>query len=97
MSKQYLKIALDYDGTFTEDPEMWLAFIGTCKARGHHIRIVTMRHPHECLTMNQSLLKTSIPIIFTSRKGKRAAALEQGFKVDVWIDDMPDFILYDAC
>ena len=41
-----MKIALDYDKTFTTDMRMWRAFIDLAKAYGHEVVCVTMRHPH---------------------------------------------------
>ena len=37
-------IALDYDDTFTRDPEGWLNFAKLMKSRGHEIIGVTMRY-----------------------------------------------------
>ena len=91
-----MKIALDYDGTYTCDPKMWLMFIATCKQRNHEVKIVTMRYPHEITSMDRALLETNIDIIFTSRNAKKPFALSKGFNPDVWIDDMPEFLFNDA-
>ena len=37
-------IALDYDGTYTEDWELWRMFIKSAHKKGHEVVIVTMRH-----------------------------------------------------
>ena len=38
-----MNIALDYDNTYTEDPEFWYEFMQNAKARGYNIFIVTFR------------------------------------------------------
>lgn len=38
-----MKIALDYDETFTADPELWKPFVAHCKARLHEVKFVTAR------------------------------------------------------
>lgn len=42
-----MKIALDYDGTYTADPALWDGFIARAKARGHSVWIVTCRRDTE--------------------------------------------------
>ena len=78
-------IALDYDGTYTTDPEFWNLFINNTKKSQHSIFIVSMRYPHE--TINN----VDCEIIYTSRKAKSSC-----FHADVWIDDHPYWILKDA-
>lgn len=43
-----MNIALDYDGTYTADPDMWLRFVEEAQAAGHKVFIVTMRYESEC-------------------------------------------------
>jgi hypothetical protein len=33
-----------------------------------------------------------VPVVFAGGEWKREVALKQGYKVDVWIDDMPEYI-----
>jgi hypothetical protein len=35
-------------------------------------------------------------IIFTARKAKKEACYKLGIHIDVWIDDMPLFVIKDA-
>ena len=42
-----MKIALDYDDTYTQDPELWLRFVKDALERNHDVRVVTMRFPFE--------------------------------------------------
>lgn len=95
-----MKIALDYDGTTTEDLEAWSWFVVMMKNRGHDIRIVTFRSPNELtsdmlnfqyMTENQ-VTRWKIPIIFTSRVLKKEFCKAYGWEPDVWIDDNPGLI-----
>ncbi len=79
-----MKIAIDYDGTYTQDPALWNAFIGQAELAGHSVTCVTMRYPTEPIDM-------PCDVFYTSRKAKAMA-----FKADVWIDDSPHWLLYDA-
>ncbi len=76
-----MNIALDYDGTYTRDPELWNAFIRAAEANGHHVTCVTMRYPEEAIDM-------PIPVIYTSRQAKMGF-----FSADIWIDDQPHFLV----
>lgn len=84
-----MRIALDYDGTYTNDPELWEQFIANARARGHEVVCVTMRRPAEALTMG-------IDVYYTARRAKKLFMMELGVLVDVWIDDMPEFLLTSA-
>lgn len=68
---------------------MWTAFINAAKARGHDVLCCTMRFPHEAIEM-------PCEVIYTSRQAKAPFLAEIGKYPDVWIDDMPHFILGDA-
>src|ERR1700704_5852874 len=72
-----MKIALDYDDTYTADPELWDDFIDAAIARGHEVAIVTKRPPRA-----GAPTRRDIPKIFTDKKAKAAF-----YPADVWIDD----------
>ena len=84
-----MRIGLDYDGTFTLDPQFWLAFIESAKANGHEVICVTMRFPDEPVDM-------PIPVIYTSRVAKAFHMAAIGRLPDVWIDDSPHWIYQGA-
>lgn len=86
-------IALDHDGTYTVDPDLWLMFVATAKQRGHQVFLVTMRYPHEMVDVDMRLLKLVDKTIPTSRAIKRPFLEGMGHRVDVWIDDSPEFIV----
>lgn len=81
-----MNIALDYDGTYTRDPEMWDKFIILAEKMGHEVVCLTMRHPSEPVAM-----KIPIRIIYTARKAKALF-----YNADIWIDDMPQLLFADA-
>ncbi len=90
-----MKLALDYDGTFTADPDLWMRFINTAHERGHQVSIVTMRYPEEPIIDALATL-VGQRVHYTERKGKMAYATNRGVVFDVWIDDFPIFIFNDA-
>ena len=92
MENYLMKIALDFDDTYTRDPLLWDRFIRDALNNGHDIRIVTFRKK----TMTDPALgqlSTLIPIIYTGFEQKRSFCNKEGFIVDVWIDDSPEFIV----
>lgn len=84
-------IGLDYDGTYTADPVLWDAFIGAARARGHEVHVVTLRHEHEQVRLGAHVDR----VHYTGRKAKREFVQFRGVTVQIWIDDMPDFIVRD--
>lgn len=83
-----MKIALDYDNTYTADPELWDMFIIMATARGHEVHIVTMRHPED-----DTISDVTIPIIYCDGAPKRRVAQDAGHFFDIWIDDTPEGIV----
>lgn len=79
-----MRIALDYDGTYTRDPAMWDRFIADAVANGHLVVCVTMRHPHEPIQM-------PCEVVYTGRKAKAAF-----WPADVYIDDKPHWLFTDS-
>jgi hypothetical protein len=89
-------IALDYDDTFTADPELWASFCRYAQRRGHTVICATMRHEAEGLEVVQALFGLVSQIVFTGRQAKRPALAARGLAPDVWIDDEPRWILEGA-
>ncbi len=90
-------IGLDFDGTFTRDPEGWISFVQLMKARGHSFVCVTQR-PAIGLMASEVVETLSVsdgpimPTVFAGNEWKRVGAENLGFKIDVWIDDTPSMI-----
>lgn len=81
-------IALDYDLTYTADPDFWDAVIAGGRERGHRWVCVTGRQhppgPHE--------RQIPMPVVCAGDRHKFRAAIAAGYAVDVWIDDAPGTI-----
>lgn len=86
-----LTIALDYDETFTEDPEIWIPFIKHARSRGHKVICVTLRFEDDD-EVKEVMGPLCDDVICTSGEDKEPASLRSGWSVDIWIDDSPEFI-----
>jgi hypothetical protein len=91
-----MMIALDYDDTYTRDPEFWDEVIAIAKSRGHSVICATMRHESEGRDVLGDLGGVVEAFVFTDRKAKYKAVHEAGYMPSVWIDDSPHFIHMDA-
>ena len=89
-------LALDYDQTFTEDPDGWLEVTNLLRARGHSVYGVTMRYDTETAGMSKKYMAACDKIFFTGRMAKQQFMAARGITVNVWIDDMPEWVLNNA-
>ena len=86
-------IALDYDGTYTEDPLLWQGFIRNAKRSGHQVICVTMRSH---LAFMDDVLTQSVEVYCTNLKAKSNFIQDLGIYPDIWIDDNPVWLYEDA-
>jgi hypothetical protein len=84
-------IAIDYDNTYTADPNLWNNFVTTALEIGHTVICVTARPEIMGQVVLDSIGKL-VPFVFAGGEWKREVALKRGYKVDVWIDDMTEYI-----
>lgn len=84
-------IALDYDKTYTADPDLWDEFINLAQNNSHEIICITMRFPSEKIEIDKVK-----KIYYTSRKAKLIWAKQNNINVDIWIDDKPGWLFDDA-
>ena len=93
-----MKIALDYDNTYTLEPVFWLAFVMTAEMFGHEVRIVTIRDERYDRTEPLAQLERSLPVIYTRGVAKKwfLTHFGEGFTPDIWIDDKPETILANS-
>lgn len=88
-----MRFGLDYDGTFDQDPEFFMAFIDLAEKHGHEVVIVSAR-PLE--TWGQIDVRQAIDgrvdCYFTDLAQKEPFMDNKGKHVDIWIDDNPVFI-----
>lgn len=84
-------IAIDYDNTYTASPDMWNEAIKLFQSAGHTVICVTARPEIMGQPVMDSVGKL-IPVIFAGAEWKREVAVRRGYKVDVWIDDSPEYV-----
>lgn len=89
-------IALDYDDTFTRDPDRWYAAMNLMKMGGHTIIGVTMRSPGQMGNVSLRYTELCDKIYCTSLHAKKPFLEKMGVFPHVWIDDTPEFILHNA-
>ena len=92
-----LKIALDYDETFTSDRSFWSNFVILSKISNHQIVFVTYRTNREVdnnSDIESDAITCGINVIYSQGQPKRTV-----FDADIWIDDSPETIveLDDVC
>lgn len=80
-------ISVDYDDTYTADPELFESFISEAKSRGHVVVIVTFRNGE-----THPLRDISHEVFYTSGMEKSAYMKSIGLEIDIWIDDWPELI-----
>ena len=92
-----LKIALDFDDTYTAHTLLWDAFLQMCEQAGHEVYCVTARYDNEFeAPLVESHLSGKVKEIFyTGRKAKIDFMEHRGVYIDIWIDDNPFSALYD--
>lgn len=90
-------ICIDYDGSYTDFPELFDVIISTAKQQGHKVILATMRHQYEMDAGLKNIVKKHhIDVYFTGRKAKMVFMENKGISPDLWIDDKPQFLLHDA-
>jgi hypothetical protein len=92
-------IALDYDGTHTVDPQLWLWFVRYAKALGHSVICVTMRAGVQLNgreDMDPALLDAVDETIFTAGAAKIPFLSSRDINPDVFIDDNPALLFRDG-
>lgn len=78
---------IDYDDTYTEDPELFDSFIAVAKSRGHLCVMVTARPP-----TNPVEHKVGIEVFYASAQPKAKFMQEAGLSPSIWIEDMPELV-----
>jgi hypothetical protein len=93
-----MKIALDFDNTYSADPNFWNLFLRITKICGHEVRIVTARDERFDRTAALVELEQRVPVVYCRGVAKKwfMTHFGEGFAVDVWIDDKPESILINS-
>lgn len=79
-------IAVDYDNTYSDDPELFELFIKAAQERGHLVFIVTAR------AESQPVPVKSCEVFYTDGANKAPFMREHGLDIDIWVDDWPELI-----
>jgi len=93
-----LTISIDFDRTFSADPELWGQFAREAVSQGNVVVMITRREdtPEDRAKIEETLGEyfdafSKIVLAGGSRQ-KEEAASEAGISVDIWIDDSPQTI-----
>lgn len=92
MKKEGFLVAIDYDGTWKEAPQLWEAVSDAIKDNGGNCICITSRATD---TKNKELEKSigkHMKILYANGKPKEKIAKDNGYRVNVWIDDKPETI-----
>lgn len=90
-----MTIAIDYDDTYTVDPDFWNDVIMLAQRRGHEVVVVTAR-PNTDDTRSELRGVFDIMEVSCHCSGdepKADYARRNGLAVDVWVDDSPGWIV----
>ena len=89
-----MKIAIDFDGTYSSDPVLFLTFAVLAVSRFHDVRIVTARKDDaKNSDIKKAAKKCGLKVIFTGGKKKIAHCKKIGWEPNVWIDNNPKAIV----
>lgn len=95
-----LNIALDYDNTYSADPNFWIQFIQTSMDYGHNVFIVTYRDDRYDRNSDLEFLNAIIPVYYTRGCAKKwwmnQFAPEEHSKVHIWIEDRPESVFENS-
>lgn len=88
-----LTFGVDFDDTFTADPDLHIDLMTMLMDRGHLIVVVTRRGDHHrpkaVDVINKAFGEGVIEVVKCRGRFKRQAAKEAGYSVDIWWDDYP--------
>ncbi len=86
-------VAIDYDNTYTADPETFEKVIALFLAAGHTVICVTGRSNDGVMDIPvRNSIGKLVPVIFAGPEWKADAARKMGYEVNVWVDDIPNMI-----
>ena len=87
-------IAIDYDDVISLNIKAWKQIINIFTSFGATVYIVTYRNSTDFEDMDLTIPNVK-DIIFTNATAKRKYCKSIGIYVNIWIDDMPDSIIFD--
>lgn len=84
-------IGLDYDDTFSADPQAWAKAMRVLKAAGYRVIGVTARNRDQAITMRE-FHDVVESIIYCGGHAKREVTANMDIPIAIWIDDKPEYI-----
>lgn len=92
-----MTVSIDFDRTFSADPQMWGEFAKQATADGNTVVMISRRPdtPEDRQTVTETLGEYSAAfsqVLLIGDTLKDEAAKAAGIDVDVWVDDSPQFI-----
>lgn len=86
-----MRIAIDYDSTWTADPLFWQNFVLAAKASGHDVRMVTARNEQHDRTPALFAIEREMKVYWTRgvAKGWWMSHFAEGWIPEIVIDDKP--------
>lgn len=87
-----MNFAIDYDGTFNEDPEFFHDLIDLIEKHGHRAVLITQRPSEGRHDDIEEDVGERIEKIFAGDQWKDVKAEEKGWRIDIWIDDDPQCV-----
>lgn len=92
-SPKPLTIAVDYDGTYSADPDTFNKMIALFLAAGHTVICVTGRSDDGVMDVPvRASIGKLVPCVFAGKEWKADAAKAAGYNVNIWMDDIPNMI-----
>lgn len=90
-------IVIDFDETYTMDMPLWDDFIKASQKKGHSVICATMRYDNdaEAPCVRESIGKLC-KVVFTGRQAKKRFIEELGYRVNIWIDDTPEWLFQNG-
>lgn len=89
-------IAIDYDKTWTADPELFESFVRDLKKAGHQCICITSRDEDTPDNKLANSIGKYMKIVYAAGQSKRRAAEKARYTVNIWIDDTPESITRQA-
>lgn len=88
-------VSLDFDDTFTADPETWTKVVNALTQAGHEVICISGRanNDENKIDLRSNLPKQITRIYLCGDLSKKHYSEINSLQVDVWIDDSPSRIV----
>jgi hypothetical protein len=88
-----MTISIDFDDTWSKDPQAWATVASVLMGRGHKVVMCTNRLPQQAGGMDDAIKRLGVENVhFAGHQLKRNYMESKNIHVDVWIDDNPSMI-----